>query len=274
MKAKNICKFINDSSGSRLELYHFVLESNKEIITSVTRSPHACLILISSGAGEVNIDTSLYKVSTGSIIFTFENEPVKMSDGISEYIYISFGGVRAGELLLRFSVNRKSRCFDGFEGVIPLWRESLARANEENLDIIAESIFLYTISRIAGERNQKSDIIAAILSISEERFTESTLTLSELADELGYNSKYISHLFKEKMGVAYTTYLRDLRIKHAVSLFDYGLDSVKNVGFLSGFSDPLYFSAVFKSALGVSPKEYKKKRTEKASGKDGETSDE
>ena len=260
MKARNICKFINDSSGSRLELYHFVLESNKEIITSPTRSPHACLILISSGSGEVNIDSSLYKVSTGSIIFTFENESVKMSDGISEYIYISFGGVRAGELLLRFSVSRISRCFDGFEGVIPLWRESLSRATADNLDIVSESIFLYTLARLSAERSRKNDIIAEILAISEERFTESTLSLSEISSELGYNSKYISHLFKEKMGVAYTTYLRDLRIKHAVSLFDYGLDSVKNVAFLSGFSDPLYFSAVFKSALGVSPKEYKREK--------------
>ncbi len=260
MSPNNICKFIGESSGTKLETYSFVLESNMQIITSISRSSHARLVLIISGSGEVNIDGIAYKVTTGSIVFVFENEAMKMSDGINEYIYISFGGARASELFLRFSVNRKSRCFDGFEGIIPLWRESLSRADRDNLDIIAESMFLYTLSRLTGEKNQKNDVIAAILSISEERFTESTLSLSEISEELGYNSKYISHLFKEKMGIPYTAHLRDLRIKHAVSLFDFGLDSVKNVAFLSGFSDPLYFSAVFKSVIGISPKEYKKKQ--------------
>jgi AraC-like DNA-binding protein len=50
--------------------------------------------------------------------------------------------------------------------------------------------------------------------------------------------------------------LRALRIKYAVSLFDRGLDAVKNVAVLSGFSDPLYFSNVFKRTVGMSPKEY------------------
>ena len=54
-------------------------------------------------------------------------------------------------------------------------------------------------------------------------------------------------------------YLRTVRIKHAVMLFDHGLDSVKNVALLSGFSDPLYFSSVFKAEVGISPKEYKER---------------
>jgi AraC-like DNA-binding protein len=61
------------------------------------------------------------------------------------------------------------------------------------------------------------------------------------------------------MGIGYAEYLRNLRIKYAVSLFDHGIDSVKNVALLSGFSDPLYFSTVFKTVVGLSPKEYLKK---------------
>jgi AraC-like DNA-binding protein len=44
-----------------------------------------------------------------------------------------------------------------------------------------------------------------------------------------------------------------------VSLLEHGIDSVKNVALLSGFSDPLYFSTVFKKDIGISPKEYMKK---------------
>ena len=63
----------------------------------------------------------------------------------------------------------------------------------------------------------------------------------------------------KKMGMSFSEYLRTVRIKHAVMLFEHGLDSVKNVALLSGFSDPLYFSSVFKSEVGISPSEYRKK---------------
>ena len=77
-----------------------------------------------------------------------------------------------------------------------------------------------------------------------------------IADEIGYNSKYLSHLFKEKMGVSYSEYLRSFRFKYAISLFELGISSVKNAALLSGFSDPLYFSNAFKKAIGMSPKEF------------------
>ena len=49
-----------------------------------------------------------------------------------------------------------------------------------------------------------------------------------------------------------------MRVKYAVNLCDHGIDSVKNIAFLSGFADPLYFSTVFKKVTGNSPKEYMK----------------
>ena len=66
----------------------------------------------------------------------------------------------------------------------------------------------------------------------------------------------LSSLFKKSTGLTYSEYLRSIRIRFAVTLFDSGLELVKNVSLLSGFSDPLYFSAVFKKSVGVSPKEY------------------
>ena len=54
----------------------------------------------------------------------------------------------------------------------------------------------------------------------------------------------------------YSEYLRSVRFKYAISLFELGISSVKNVALLSGFSDPLYFSNIFKKTTGISPKEF------------------
>ena len=65
---------------------------------------------------------------------------------------------------------------------------------------------------------------------------------------------------EQEMGVSYSEYLRSVRLKSAVTLLDHGIDSVKNVALLSGFSDPLYFSKVFKDSIGISPSGYTKNK--------------
>ena len=172
-------------------------------------------------------------------------------------MYICFSGNRSEELFYRFNINCNNRNFQGFDGIIPLWNESLSRASKETIDLAAESILLHTFSRILTKPRKNDDILHKIIKLSEEHFNDPELSIGEIAKELSYNSKYLSFLFKEKMGVGYSEYLRTLRIKYAVSLFDNGIDSVKNVALLSGYTDPLYFSTVFKNAVGVSPKEYK-----------------
>lgn len=61
---------------------------------------------------------------------------------------------------------------------------------------------------------------------------------------------------KHKTGTGFSEYLQRRRISYTVTLFDHGLDSVKNVAFLSGYADPLYFSTAFKKHMGMSPRDY------------------
>jgi YesN/AraC family two-component response regulator len=127
---------------------------------------------------------------------------------------------------------------------------------ERNLDLTAESLLLYTFSRLESEDNAERGLIAKIIEITEESFGDYNLNITCLAEKLSYHPKYLSHVFKSKTGVTYSEYLRSVRMKYATMLFDGGLDSVKNVAQLSGYSDPFYFSNVFKKCIGISPKEY------------------
>jgi two-component system response regulator YesN len=140
--------------------------------------------------------------------------------------------------------------------MIPLWRESLSLASRETIDLAAESILLHTLSRMKNEAVTHGGTVREMLEITEANFNDPALSIAYLSERLSYHPKYLSHIFKKEMGVGYSEYLRDLRINYARTLLDHGLDSVKNVALLSGFSDPLYFSNVFKKVTGVSPKEY------------------
>lgn len=260
VKDKNICKFISDVNSEKLEIQSFIYETNPEIMKIKTHLSSHRAILVAKGEGNFVFDGKEFPFEKGSLVFGFEGESFEANaQNPCEYMYIAFSGLRSMALFRRFGISKAFRSFDSFDGVMPLWYDSLARASEENIDLATESILLYTFSRLTNTQTDKSNLINRIIELTEKQFTNPLLSVSTIAKDLTYNSKYISHIFKEKMGMSYTEYLRTLRLKYAVSLLDHGLDSVKNVALLSGFSDPLYFSSVFKKTIGVSPKEYQQR---------------
>ena len=173
-----------------------------------------------------------------------------------EYCYVTFLGRRADELIRRFDIREDNACFEGCDAMIPFWTESQALATEENIDLICESVLLYSLARLRTVKRAREDVLSKILTLTQEHFTEPSLSISELADRLGYSPKYLSSFFKQRKGVSYTQYLRELRIRHAIFLMEQGVVSVKNVALLSGFLDALYFSRIFTATVGVSPKVY------------------
>ena len=258
MISKNICKFpIQMINCGEINIACFVREANIEIMQTPTKLKHNRLLICLEGNGAFKVDSSTYSISKGTMIFFFSGETVALRCGeniICEYI--DFDGSRADELFRRFDVTALSRLYEGFEGSIPLWQESLYRSNDKTLSLAAESLILYSFSRLYESGDTESGLVSRIMQITEENFNNAELSVTTIAEELAYNPKYISHLFKQKTGVAYSEYLRSVRLKYATTLFDHGLDSVKNVALLSGFTDPLYFSNVFKKHIGVSPTEY------------------
>lgn len=254
--AKNICKFPLSNLSSELNTHCFVLETNQETMQSSQQLKTHRLCLVEQGSGVFQVHGKSFEIKKGDLFFAFEHESVFLAKSENaQYLYIDFSGARANELLRRFGVYPATRKMENFISLIPFWKESLSSANENNLDIATESVLLYTFSRL-NKNAAENEILQKIVEITEERFRESDLSLSLIAKGMGYNAKYLSHFFKQKMQTGFSEYLRSLRLQYAVTLFEHGIDSVKNVAFLCGFSDPLYFSNIFKKELGVSPKEF------------------
>ena len=260
MRLKNVCKFITSENDERLKMINFVLERDEVQMAIDSRFSYTRAILICQGSGVMRFDGQEFPISKGCLIFAFEGEifRVDQPSGL-EYIYISFEGGRGQALMKRYGISKANRIFTKCETLIPFWQESISRAEESNIDIVSEAALLYAFSRLSGNTGEKEDAVAMAIAFLEENFNDTELSLADASEELGYNPKYLSHIFKEKMGMSFTEYLRMLRIKQAILLFDHGIDAVKNVAILSGFSDPLYFSSVFKKQVGVSPKEYKER---------------
>ncbi|MBP3301099.1 MAG: helix-turn-helix transcriptional regulator [Clostridia bacterium] len=253
---QNICKFISDGIRSELKTVNFILERDPKAQAQLLSLPAYRMYLISRGDGTLFFDGQEEAASVGDLIFSFPSEAARGAGRDFEYFYISFTGQRAEELFRRFGITPATRRFSGHEGLLPFWRENIARATEENLDIISESVLMYSFSLLNRVHEPREDVISRLLRHTEEHFPDPNLSLATLAEEWGYSANYLSDRFKKRMEMGFSLYLTNRRIRHGVFLLEHGVESVKNVAFLCGFRDPLYFSKVFRGQMGCSPKEY------------------
>lgn len=97
-----------------------------------------------------------------------------------------------------------------------------------------------------------------ILNYLKEHFEEE-VTLQSISERFFINSSYLSKLFKNQLGINFTAYLSNLRLKRACLLLRESTMQVSEVAMSVGFSNYFYFARVFKKTYGMTPTEYKKK---------------
>ena len=254
MEERNICKFNFNRSGD-IRCTDFVYEANNAMCEQRVARLYL-LGIVAKGEGTLTQRNISHPLREGSLFFVLRDEHFAIEAQKMAFCYVAFSGRRAEEVIERLGITPALCVFEGFEALIPLWVDALQRSDKGNTDLLAEAMLLYSLAHLKPDQRPQGDLITRAVMLTGERFTEADFSLSTLARELGYDTKYLSFLFKKKKGIGYVQYLRELRVKHAIFLMEQGVVSVKNVALLSGFSDALYFSKVFTKAEGVSPKAY------------------
>lgn len=121
-------------------------------------------------------------------------------------------------------------------------------------------LLLY-LSRSYYEQNHKINpketqtAFEAMMQIIEENL-DGDLSLDILAKRLFLNKYYISHLFKNRLGLSVHQYITKRRLAICRDAY-LSNDSVAEISRRYGFSDYSSFYRAFKKEYGISPKEYK-----------------
>ena len=84
---------------------------------------------------------------------------------------------------------------------------------------------------------------------------ESSLTIQQVAEEMGVSYSNFRKLFKEYTGLSPATYQQDLRLQRAKELLSTTDMSIKEIAYRLNFESPDYFSAKFKIKTGRRPTE-------------------
>lgn len=84
------------------------------------------------------------------------------------------------------------------------------------------------------------------------------ITLKDLSNITSFSAPHFSQLFKLSTGYSPIDYFLRLKIQHSCKYLDLTDISIKEVAAKFGFSDPYYYSRLFKKIMGKSPMIYKK----------------
>ena len=120
---------------------------------------------------------------------------------------------------------------------------------KKRVETVASQMSIYRDYRIGGLAKKAKEYIKANYS--------KQLTLEDVSREINISPQYLSKLFKEETGENFIDYLTGIRIKIAKSLLEDSDMSIKEICYNIGYSDPSYFSRIFKKIMGVTPTEYK-----------------
>ena len=263
MNEQNICIFIPDGNeNEKLHIINFVLETKQRKFNGLITPSVYQMYYARKGTGFLHTSKGKQSIAAGDIFFTFPSFPFAIeSEDNFEYMYISYLGARANKIYESLGINRNNCVFRGYEDADNLWMSAI-NVTKEASALRAESVVLYTFSLIAEKTlchinaKESDDAVLLIKKHIDDNLSNAKLSLAQISAELSYNQKYISSLFKKKMGIGISEYISTVRIQHACTLMEQGFTSIKDIASLCGFKDALYFSKVFKEKMGKPPKEH------------------
>ena len=99
-------------------------------------------------------------------------------------------------------------------------------------------------------------LLAPAAQALQHSFTETALSVSELAALCGISEVYFRKLFRNSFGVSPKEYLIQKRIDYAKALLKSGDFSVSSVAELCGYGEPSQFSRAFAMRVGMTPTQY------------------
>lgn len=122
------------------------------------------------------------------------------------------------------------------------------------------------LSRQKREYSYSRTVLDAI-SYVNIHYSDSELSLNEIADSLHISVGYLCMLFKKEVGTTLNNHITDVRIREAKRMLRHGHEKIYEISTAVGYQTSQYFSQVFQKRVGMYPAEYRKRggtRREKA----------
>ena len=100
-------------------------------------------------------------------------------------------------------------------------------------------------------------VIQKVIQYLDENLSNPDLKIDHIAIEMGMSRSVLYSKIRNAVGMSPVGFVRRIRILRAEELIGQTEDSFSQIAYTVGFSDPKYFTKVFKKETGMTPSEYR-----------------
>jgi len=110
---------------------------------------------------------------------------------------------------------------------------------------------------LADRTNTTKSFVKRAAEYVKEHYSDQELSVEVVCKALGVSTSYFSTVFKKETGKTFVKYLTEFRMEKAAELLLTKEEKTYLIAQKAGYSDPNYFSYVFKRQFGVPPSKYR-----------------
>lgn len=158
----------------------------------------------------------------------------------------------------------------GVDGYIPMpFHASYLLARIRSLITRRQELQQRLIAQMATEEAAPSEpeepvgseerFLRQATAVVEAHLDDENWSIESFATELCISHTVLYQKLKAAVGLSPIEFIREVRLKRACQLIREGQHNIASISYMVGFSDPKYFTRVFKKRFGTPPSQYTKK---------------
>ena len=249
-----------------------------------TVSSYSSFIFVESGTALVSIGEKDFILESGSILFVPPSQfhLIKSADGLDvTYIFTSF---ETSSEIIKKIPSKPIKCnssyyhylataienaefllINSLDNEVIEYRDTYINKYNQAIQITYNclEIFLLLLSsnieiepiKESHKQTRHTNITANVEIYLKERIREN-ISLLETAQHFGYSVSNIQKIFKAVTGQSIIVYFNKLKLEEAKRLISENNMTFSQISSYLSFSNPNYFSRIFKTTVGMTPTEY------------------
>lgn len=219
-----------------------------------------------SGSREYFVEDTFFTASAGDFILIKPGSFHRIGQGQVLRTLVSFTAAFLEQTFSVAAVRKMTACFhrplicpdDSIRSRLQQLLEELRSSSDDTEKAVCLARLLLTLERCERATGYDPQL-SGILKYINRNFSK-PCTLDQIADYAGLSKQHLCRRFKCAMGMTLVQYLNQIRVKNACTLLARTDKEISDICGLCGFSSSAYFSTVFKTITGISPRKYRRSR--------------